>query len=911
MLFFIRKWITGWFAALVVLLFCLPLLLFGTNYYFAASANPVIAKGSGVEIKLEDFRRSLAELRQRYRDSEVPLPPDSELREQLLWSLIDGSLVLHHARESGMRISPEAVVDVIQNFETLQQDGVFDREAYNQVRELVKQRLGSDIEDNVRAELVPLQLQSAVTMSSFLLEDEVYAIARLNAEKRDFAYVSLSLEEEIEATEVEEDEVEQWYQQNQDKYQRAERIKLAYLELKTENLVPQIEVDEQELEAYYNGRSEQYNIDEKRRVSRLYQAVPVNSENAEELWQLARDRMQELWQRLMDEDSEVSMEQIAEEIVAKEAAEQLQEENAEAEEDAMEEAVAESEEDAMEQEAVAGSKEDAMEQEAVTESEEDAMEQEDVAESEEDAMEQEAVTESEEDAMEQEAVAESEEDAMEQEAVAESEDAMEQEDVTESEEDAMEQEAVAESEDAMEQEDVTESEEDAMEQEAVAESEDAMEQEDVTESEDAMEQEDIAASEDEAMEQEDIAESEEDAMEQEAVAESEDAMEQEAVAESEDAMEQEDVAESEDAMEQEDVAESEDAAAEELPELPDVEMITQDLLPEAEFVPEIAEVAFTMEVDAVSELVETADGIYIVRLDELSEGRVSTFDNSRDDAERDFRDERAAELYLELAETLATIAYENPDNLEDAAYAMEIELQYSYWLERGGGDESPFPFNDEKLLAAAFSDELMESGLNSDLLEFSPEHSMVIRISEHEEAKIMDLDEVQEQASDDLRRDLAASELRTRGERILLELRSVGADSATVAEDEGFSWEEITEAERDSDAAPRNVLREVFRMSAPVNEDDSVFLGRETGSGDYLLLRLDAVTVVADDSEIAQEEIDSIWQQYSSFMQRRDWGLFMKALREVSEVEIFQDRINEAFDVTVVEEEPQEGQGQG
>ena len=773
MLVFIRKWINGWVAVLLVLLFCLLLLPFGTSYYFASDANPLVASGDGVEIRLQDFRRSLEELRKRYRDSEVPLPPEQELRDTLLWSLIDGSLVLEYAKGSGMRISPKAVVDVIRNFESLQQDGIFDRAAYEQVRNTLKQRLGSDIEDNVRAELVPMQLQAAVTMSSFLLEDEVLAIARLNAEKRDFGYVSLLLQDVMDEIEVEQEEVEQWYEQNHSLYQRPERVKLSYVEIKLEELLPRVEVDEQSLEAYYNGRSEQYDIEERRRASHLFQQVTGTDEA---LWEAAREKMRQLRQRLMDEEEgeegEVTMETIAEkEAAEKEAAEEELADKEAAGEEAAEEELADKE---------AAGEEAAGEELA--------------------------------------------------------------------EEEAAGEEAAG---------------EELAEEEAAGEE---------SAGEELAEEE--AAGEDAAGEE---------------LAEEESAGEEAAGEEAAGEELAEEEAAGEDAA-GEDVAEEQEA---DVLDLPAVDMVSQGLSTKSEFMPEMAEISFAMEVDEISDLVETATGIHIVRLDEISEGRVSTFENSREDAENDYRSEQAAILYLELAEELATLAYENPDDLVEAADVLELELEHSDWLERGGSGEAPL--DDSQVHAAAFSGEVLSEGLNSELLELSGEHVVVLRVSEHEEAALKELEQVQEQASEDLRRDIASKQLLEKGEDALRQLQDEALDAEAVAADIGFSWEQAEAVDRESDAAPRNVLREAFRMSPPSDQDEAVYLGKETGSGDYMLVQLRGVQRVEDDSDIAQEEIDQIWQQYSTYIQRSDWGLFMKALRSVSDVEVFRDQLNQGL----------------
>ena len=74
--------------------------------------------------------------------------------------------------------------------------------------------------------------------------------------------------------------------------------------------------------------------------------------------------------------------------------------------------------------------------------------------------------------------------------------------------------------------------------------------------------------------------------------------------------------------------------------------------------------AFSQEVGVVGSPARTPFGFHLIRVDSKKGGGVPTFEQVRKEVLAEFRAEEADKLYYEQAERLATIALEQPDNLE-------------------------------------------------------------------------------------------------------------------------------------------------------------------------------------------------------------------------------------------------------
>ncbi len=140
--------------------------------------------------------------------------------------------------------------------------------------------------------------------------------------------------------------------------------------------------------------------------------------------------------------------------------------------------------------------------------------------------------------------------------------------------------------------------------------------------------------------------------------------------------------------------------------------------------------AFAMNEGAISEPVRTEFGFHIIQLTGIRPKQGKSFDEARDEVKVAHLKDQAERLFYEYAEKMNDQAYEDPDSLEPAAAVLNLEVSESGWFTRDGGEGIASSL---KVASAAFSDDVLSGGHNSEVIELGAEHMVVLRILEHEE----------------------------------------------------------------------------------------------------------------------------------------------------------------------------------
>ena len=265
-----------------------------------------------------------------------------------------------------------------------------------------------------------------------------------------------------------------------------------------------------------------------------------------------------------------------------------------------------------------------------------------------------------------------------------------------------------------------------------------------------------------------------------------------------------------------------------------------------------------------------------------------SFDEVRPQLETDVRKRKAEQQYFEKLEMLTNLAYEHPDSLAVAAEQLGLSVKNSPLFGRSGGEGiAAHP----KIASAAFSDEVVVRGFNSEPIETAEHRSVVLRMKEHKPAAVRTLDEVRPAIVEQLRQEAARA--RTQAAGVVLQARLAKGESAeTVAQEHAVEWLKPGLIRRDEAKLNAALVRAAFRLARPAPEPKTAATvgGTALESGDYAVV---AVYAVRDGDPAALDAATRL--QLQRELQRThaaaDYQGYLNGLKQTAKIVVHADKL--------------------
>jgi peptidyl-prolyl cis-trans isomerase D len=286
--------------------------------------------------------------------------------------------------------------------------------------------------------------------------------------------------------------------------------------------------------------------------------------------------------------------------------------------------------------------------------------------------------------------------------------------------------------------------------------------------------------------------------------------------------------------------------------------------------------AFSMKKDEIRGPVESEFGYHIIKLTDIKPERGRSLTEVTPEITLELKKQKAQKRFAEIAETFSNIVYEQSGSLKPAADAYKLTLQQSDWVARTGGAKIA-ELNNEKLLQAVFSDEVLKNKRNTEAVEVAPNVLVAARVIEFKPSAVKPLADVSNEITAKLLREEAIKLAVKQGQSQLEELKK----GATPA---GLTWTAPTEVSRQKPAALVGpILDEVFRapsMKLPV------YVGAETLQGGYTLVK---ISKVSDGSPADEQKRKLYTQQLRNLQAQAELGAMVASLRQSADVKVRRD----------------------
>jgi peptidyl-prolyl cis-trans isomerase D len=181
-------------------------------------------------------------------------------------------------------------------------------------------------------------------------------------------------------------------------------------------------------------------------------------------------------------------------------------------------------------------------------------------------------------------------------------------------------------------------------------------------------------------------------------------------------------------------------------------------------------------------------------------------------------------------------------------------------------------FANPQVIDSAFSDEVLNTGFNSDPIELNDSQAIVLRLLDRQEASYTPQEEVEGEIAVIIRTELEKERARELGQELLAILIQ-GDDVSSLLEENELEWIEQEAITRDSTAINREIISAVFSLPSP-GSDSPVYEGVALSNGTYVVVELNGVNV-GDLNSMPETERQSIQE---SILAERSQSLFSSYL---------------------------------
>ncbi|MDX1914465.1 MAG: SurA N-terminal domain-containing protein [Methylophilus sp.] len=214
--------------------------------------------------------------------------------------------------------------------------------------------------------------------------------------------------------------------------------------------------------------------------------------------------------------------------------------------------------------------------------------------------------------------------------------------------------------------------------------------------------------------------------------------------------------------------------------------------------------AFSMKVNQISDLVESEYGYHIIQLNGIT-GQASGYEAVKPKIKAELIFQKAQAKYAELSEEFSNMVYEQSGSLKPVADKFNLQLQTSAWMSREDGVKY---FKSDKLMAMAFSDEVLKEKRNSEAVEVSPNNLVSVRVVEYKPEAPRSFDEVKGGIEALLKLEQSVKMASDKGQSLLAKLKA----GESVSDLEWIS--PVTVSRKDAQGLSNAVMSRVFKVNA-------------------------------------------------------------------------------------------------
>lgn len=289
----IRDNAQGTIAKIIIAVLIVSLSLWGMDAIVGGfRGEPEVATVNGEDITEREFQRMVQiTTQQRLAEMENPDPTlldEDEIRRQVLDSMIQAEVLAQEAGNQGLELTDASVDQLIVSMPQFQVDGEFNQQSFTSFVRNMGMSV-SEFRQLLRRDYVSNQIRTAVVRGGLAPTEAARQMLAIQSQTRDFRTLRLSADTVADQVEVTDEDVERWYEDNQEQFTQPESVDVAYVSLSLDDVQQRMEVSDEAVRDRYEQLVEETSQEERRTAHILIE----ESDDAGERVETVQQRLEE------------------------------------------------------------------------------------------------------------------------------------------------------------------------------------------------------------------------------------------------------------------------------------------------------------------------------------------------------------------------------------------------------------------------------------------------------------------------------------------------------------------------------------------------------------------------------------------------------------------------------------------
>ncbi len=231
-----------------------------------------------VEVYIQNLQQRIESLQQQMPELDQNFIQQLNLPQQVLEQIIQQTVLLQVASDMGIQASDSEIAESVKSLPLFQRDGQFvGFEEYQRIlnwNRMSASQFEQSLKDDIKVQKVVKVITAGITVS----ENELWENYKKSQESTKLEYLVIPEDKMEVSEEPAPEELQEYFQAHQDKYQVPDKRSGFYVFINTDELKAEVQISESAVADYYNSNLSQFKDPEAIRVSRLF--VPLQEKEA-------------------------------------------------------------------------------------------------------------------------------------------------------------------------------------------------------------------------------------------------------------------------------------------------------------------------------------------------------------------------------------------------------------------------------------------------------------------------------------------------------------------------------------------------------------------------------------------------------------------------------------------------------